>query len=62
MLCLPVSSIPTLLSVFKVFVLVLYCVYIIQISMNVMTTMVAVVRYAPTLKEAMNVPVKMAMY
>ena len=37
------------------------CVYIIQISMNVMTTMVAVVRYATTLKEAMNVLVEMAM-
>ena len=34
----------------------------IQISLNVMKTMVAVVRYAPTLKEAMNVPVEMAMY
>ena len=31
---------------------------IIQISLNVMTTMVAVVRYAPTL----NVPVERAMY
>ena len=32
--------------------------------MNVMTTMVAVImiRYAPTLKEAMNVHVEMAMY
>ena len=34
-----------------------------QISMNVMTTiMVAVVRYAPTLKEALNAHVEMAMY
>ena len=32
-----------------------------QISMNVVTTMVAVVRYATTLKEAMNVYVMMAM-
>ena len=32
----------------------------IQISMNVMSTMVAVVRYATTLKEAMNVYVMMA--
>ena len=30
--------------------------------MNVMTTMVAVVRYATTMKEAMNVHVTMAMY
>ena len=34
----------------------------IQISLNVTKTMVAVVRYAPTLKEALNVPVEMAMY
>ena len=34
----------------------------IQISLNVMTTMVAVVRDAPTLTEAMNVLVEMAMY
>ena len=34
----------------------------IQILLNVMTTMVAVVRDAPTLKEAMNVPVEMVMY
>ena len=34
----------------------------IQISLNVMKTMVAVVRYAPTLKEALNVCVEMAMY
>ena len=34
----------------------------IQMSLNVMTTMVAVVTDAPTLKEAMNVPVEMAMY
>ena len=34
----------------------------IQISLNVTKTMVAVVRYAPTLKEAMNVPVEMALY
>ena len=40
---------------------IILCI-IIQISLNVMTTMVAVVRYAPTLKEAMNVPVEMAMY
>ena len=32
-----------------------YIVYIIQISLNVMTTMVAVIRYATTLKGAMNV-------
>ena len=31
-------------------------------SMNVTKTLMAVVRYAPTLKEAMNVPVEMAMY
>ena len=30
--------------------------------MNVVTTMVAVVRYATTLKEAMNAYVEMAMY
>ena len=34
----------------------------IQISLNVMKTMVAVVTYAPTLKEASNVPVETAMY
>ena len=34
----------------------------IQISLNVMKTMVAVVTYAPTLKEAMNVSVETAMY
>ena len=34
----------------------------IQISLNVMTTMVAVVSYVTTLKEAMNVPVETAMY
>ena len=34
----------------------------IQILLNVMKTMVAVVRYATTLKEAMNVHVEMAMY
>ena len=34
----------------------------IQISLNVTKTMVAVVRYAPILKEAMNVPVEMALY
>ena len=34
----------------------------IQISLNVMKTMVAVVRYAPTPREAMNVPVEMATY
>ena len=34
----------------------------IQISLNVMKTMVAVVRFATTLKEALNVPVEMAMY
>ena len=34
----------------------------IQIPLNVMTTMVAVVRYATTLKEAMNVTVEMATY
>ena len=34
----------------------------IQISLNVMKTMVAVVTYAPTLKEALNVLVEMAMY
>ena len=34
----------------------------IQISLNVMKTMVAVVRYAPTMKEALNVLVEMAMY
>ena len=34
----------------------------IQISLNVMKTMVAVVRHAPTLKEALNVPVERAMY
>ena len=34
----------------------------IQISLNVTKTMVAVVRYTPTLKEALNAPVEMAMY
>ena len=34
----------------------------IQISLNVIITMVAVVKYAPTLKEALNVLVEMAMY
>ena len=34
----------------------------IQISLNMMKTKAAVVRYAPTLKEALNVPVEMAMY
>ena len=34
----------------------------IQISLNVMKTMVAVVTYAPTLKEALNVPVEMVTY
>ena len=34
----------------------------IQISLNVMKTIVAVVRYAPTLKEALNVPVERAIY
>ena len=34
----------------------------IQILLNVMKTMVAVVRYVPTMKEALNVPVEMAMY
>ena len=40
---------------------VYYIVHITQISMNVMTTMVAVVRYATTLKEVMNAYVEMAM-
>ena len=35
---------------------------VIQILLNAMITMVAVVRYAPTMKEALNVPVEMAMY
>ena len=34
----------------------------IQILLNVMKTMVAVVRYATTLKEALNAHVEMAMY
>ena len=34
----------------------------IQIPLNVMTTMVAVVRYATTMKEALNAHVEMAMY
>ena len=34
----------------------------IQILLNAMITMATVVRYAPTLKEAMNVPVEMATY
>ena len=34
----------------------------IQISLNVMKTMVAVVRYVPTLKEVMNVLVEMVTY
>ena len=39
-----------------------YCIVcIIQISMNVMSTMVAVVRYATILKEAMNAYVVMVM-
>ena len=33
-----------------------------QISLNVMTTMVAVVSYVTTLKEALNAHVEMAMY
>ena len=40
---------------------VYYIVCIIQISMNVMSTMVAVVRYATILKEAMNAYVVMVM-
>ena len=39
-----------------------HALYIIQISLNVTKTMVAVVRYAPTLKEALNAHVEMAMY
>ena len=35
---------------------------LIQILLSAMKTMVAVNRYAPTLKEAMNVLVEMAMY
>ena len=34
----------------------------IQILLNVMKTMVAVVRFAPTLKEVMNVLVEMITY
>ena len=34
----------------------------IQTLLNVMKTMATVVKYAPTLKEAMNVPVEMATY
>ena len=34
----------------------------IQISLNVIKTMVAVVTYAPTLKEVMNVLVEMVTY
>ena len=34
----------------------------IQILLNAMITMATVVRYAPTPKEAMNVPVVMAIY
>ena len=42
--------------------LMYFCMISIQISLNVMKTMVAVVTYAPTLKEALNVLVEMAMY
>ena len=57
-LCIPVSSISTSLSFLKSF-----CPYMIsiQISLNVMKTMVAVVRYATTLKEALNAHVEMVM-
>ena len=34
----------------------------IQMLLNAMKTMATVVRYAPTPKEAMNVPVEMATY
>ena len=55
------SSIPHLtLHPQNVFVLVIIC--LIQILLNVTKTMVAVNRYAPTLKEAMNALVQSAMY
>ena len=39
-----------------------HALYIIQISLNVTKTMAAVVKYVPTMKEALNVLVEMAMY